>query len=216
MTFPDLPGCATTGATLHAALATAPEALASHIEALLKDGKPVPLPSLADAVERGDAVVMTTINVPDNLRAARFTVSIPALLLSRFDSFAERRGTTRANLLVEALQRFMAADAAPPAQAVRADPYNAVFSAIAHMRNIGDPDAPPADAGAHPADHRRCPARGAQARRARRRGGAREARPAAARSPACVDELTRPPRASPSPAASRACPTRAPQASEVG
>ena len=150
VTFPDLPGCATTGATLHAALATAPEALASHIEALLKDGKPVPLPSLADAVDRGDAVVMATINVPDNLRAARFTVSIPALLLSRFDSFAERRGTTRANLLLEALQRFMAEEAARAAQAVRADPYDAVLSAIAHMRNIGDPDAPPADAGATP------------------------------------------------------------------
>jgi predicted RNase H-like HicB family nuclease len=147
VTFPDLPGCATTGKTLHAALATAQEALAVHIDALLKDGKHVPLPSLADAVERGDALVMTTVNVPDNLRMTRVNVSLPALVLSRFDSFAERRGMTRAALLVEALQRFMAEEAARAAQEVRTNPYDAVLSAIEHMRTIGDGEtAPPGEA----------------------------------------------------------------------
>jgi predicted RNase H-like HicB family nuclease len=107
VSFPDLPGCVTAGSSLDEAIAMAKEALALHVEGLLEDGEEVPPPTAADAIERGDALLIAAVGVPDNLRVERVNVTIPALALSRFDSFAERRGMSRSSLFVEAVQRWM-------------------------------------------------------------------------------------------------------------
>jgi predicted RNase H-like HicB family nuclease len=53
VTFPDLPGCVTMGATEHEALVKAGEVLAFHIEGLRRLGLPVPTPRSLDALRQG-------------------------------------------------------------------------------------------------------------------------------------------------------------------
>jgi len=108
VSFPDLPGCVTAGATLDEAIAMAKEALALHIEGLLEDNESIPAPAPADQIDRDDALLVTAIEVPDNLKVERINVTVPALALRRFDAFAERRGMTRSGLFVEAAQRWIA------------------------------------------------------------------------------------------------------------
>jgi predicted RNase H-like HicB family nuclease len=117
VSFPDLPGCVSAGSTLDEAIAMAKEALALHIEGLLEDNENIPAPTAADEIDRDDALLITAIEVPDNLKVERINVTIPALALQRFDAFAERHSMTRSGLLVEAAHRWIAQEtvrAAPP------------------------------------------------------------------------------------------------------
>lgn len=45
VSFPDFPGCISAGLTLSEAHEMAEEALAFHIEGMLEDGEPIPVPS---------------------------------------------------------------------------------------------------------------------------------------------------------------------------
>ena len=60
VSFPDLPGCVTAGATLEEARALVSEALALHLEGMAEDGEAIPEPSTIDALmaerENKDAV----------------------------------------------------------------------------------------------------------------------------------------------------------------
>jgi predicted RNase H-like HicB family nuclease len=47
---PDLPGCVTTGASQDEVLQLIREAIGMHIEAMLKDGEPVPAPASRGAL----------------------------------------------------------------------------------------------------------------------------------------------------------------------
>ena len=48
VTVPDLPGCFSAGETLDEALQQASEAIECHLEALMLDGEPIPLPMSID------------------------------------------------------------------------------------------------------------------------------------------------------------------------
>ncbi len=50
VSFPDLPGCVSAGATLDDARAMAAEALEFHVEGMVEDGEPLPEPSSLEAV----------------------------------------------------------------------------------------------------------------------------------------------------------------------
>ena len=50
VSFPDLPGCVTAGATLDEARDMAAEALALHLEGMVEDGEAIPEPSSLEAV----------------------------------------------------------------------------------------------------------------------------------------------------------------------
>ena len=50
VSFPDLPGCVTAGATLDEARDMAAEALALHLEGMVEDGAAIPEPSSLEAV----------------------------------------------------------------------------------------------------------------------------------------------------------------------
>mgnify|MGYP006268306001 CR=1 FL=1 len=50
VSFPDLPGCVTAGATLDEARDMAAEALALHLEGMTEDGEAIPEPSSLEAV----------------------------------------------------------------------------------------------------------------------------------------------------------------------
>jgi predicted RNase H-like HicB family nuclease len=92
------PGCVVEGPTLDNVIAEAKEALPGHIQQLLDGNQRVCAPTAAEAIERGDALLLAAIDVPDDLRAVQIDVAIPALALARIDSFAQRHGLSRAAL----------------------------------------------------------------------------------------------------------------------
>ena len=104
--FPDFPACAVAERTVEHVIAKAREALLLHIERLLEANQTISIPTAADAIERGDALLLAAIDVPDDLRMAQIDLAIPALSLARIDSLARRHGLTRSALFVEAVNRW--------------------------------------------------------------------------------------------------------------
>src|SRR5258708_34825689 len=100
--FPDFPTCAAAAPTVEHVIARAREAVSLHIEHLLEANHKICAPTAADAIERGDALLLAAVEVPDDLRIAHVELAIPALSLARIDAFARRHGLTHASPLVEA------------------------------------------------------------------------------------------------------------------
>jgi len=111
--FPDFPACAVAALTVDHVISRAREALSLHIERLLEANHRISAPTAADAIERGDALLLAAIEVPDDLRIAHIDLAIPALALARIDAFARRHGLTPATLFVEAVNRWAMQEAAP-------------------------------------------------------------------------------------------------------
>jgi predicted RNase H-like HicB family nuclease len=112
--FPDFPACAVEeGPTIDFVIAKAREALSLHIERLLEANQRICIPTSADAIERGDALLLAAIDVPDDLRIAHVDLAIPALALARIDAFARRHQLTHGALFVEAVDRWAMHEAAP-------------------------------------------------------------------------------------------------------
>src|SRR5882762_151892 len=104
--FPDFPSCAVAARTVEHVIARAREALSLHIERLLEANQIISIPTAADAIERGDELLLAAVDVPDDLRMAQIDLAVPALSLARIDSFARRHGLTRSALFVEAVNRW--------------------------------------------------------------------------------------------------------------
>jgi len=109
--FPDFPTCAVAAPTIEHVIARAREALSLHIERLLEANHRIP--TAADAIERGDALLLAAVEVPDDLRITHVDLAIPALSLARIDAFARRHGLTQAGLFVEAVDRWAMQETSP-------------------------------------------------------------------------------------------------------
>lgn len=111
VSFPDLPGCVTAGATLDEARAMAEEALALHVDGLVEDGEPIPEPSSLDEVmavrENQDGVAIAVRLVSQAKKSVRVNITVPEDELREIDQFAEQHGFTRSGLLVQAAKRLM-------------------------------------------------------------------------------------------------------------
>jgi predicted RNase H-like HicB family nuclease len=111
--FPDFPGCITAGSTLEETRAMAAEALEFHIEGMLEEHLPIPAPSRLEVVmadpENAEAIPFPVI-VPDRLTGAgQVDLTLSAADLKKLDALAEKRGSSRAALLAEAVRRLLAA-----------------------------------------------------------------------------------------------------------
>ena len=111
VTFPDLPGCVSSGETFEAAIEGGREALSGHLAALRADGDPVPparslaeLSADPEAREMLDGSLVQVI-VPRPVPAARVRVDlmIDATVLRLTDAAAEARGMSRASFIEAAL-----------------------------------------------------------------------------------------------------------------
>jgi predicted RNase H-like HicB family nuclease len=111
--FPDFPSCAVAAPTVEHVIARAREAVSLHIERLLEANHRICDPTAADAIERGDALLLAAVEVPDDLRIAHVDLAIPALSLARIDAFARRHGLTHAGLFVEAVNRWAIQESSP-------------------------------------------------------------------------------------------------------
>jgi predicted RNase H-like HicB family nuclease len=111
--FPDFPGCAVGAPSLELVIGKAREALLAHIERLLEANQKLCLPTSADAIERGDALLLAAVEVPDDLAIAPLNLEISALSLARIESFAQRHGLTHSALFVEAVNRWAMQETLP-------------------------------------------------------------------------------------------------------
>src|SRR5260370_3740783 len=111
--FPDFPSCAVAAPTVDHVIARAREALSLHVERLLKANHRICEPTAADAIERGDALLLAAVEVADDLRIAHIDLAMPALSLARIDAFARRHGLTHAGLFVEAGNRWAMQETSP-------------------------------------------------------------------------------------------------------
>lgn len=94
VTFPDIPGCVSAGATAEEAIVNAHEALAGHIALMVEDGDTLPEPTaieaiIADAAITMVAVTMIGVTVPG--RARRVNVTLDEALLADIDAVADNR-----------------------------------------------------------------------------------------------------------------------------
>lgn len=104
VTFPDLPGCVSSGATVADAIVNATEALSGHIAAMKADGDPLPrarhLRELlqdadvsADIASGGTVAPITARDVPPPKE--RINIMIARDVLRQIDVAAAQRGVSR-------------------------------------------------------------------------------------------------------------------------
>jgi len=115
VTVPDIPGCFSAGDTMDDALTQAVEAVECHIEGLLLDKEPIPIPKSIehhqnnpDFAEGTWAVVSVDLSKLSG-KSKRVNITIPERLLTLVDQYASRHGETRSGLIAQAAMEFVAA-----------------------------------------------------------------------------------------------------------
>ena len=110
VTFPDLPGCATSGEDDAEALAMGKEALGLHLWGMELDGDDIPSPSRIKDIEleEGEVVAMVEVYMPSvrlaqENKSVNRTVTLPAWLNAR----ALEQGVNFSQVLQDALKRGM-------------------------------------------------------------------------------------------------------------
>lgn len=108
VTVPDLPGCFSAGDTLDEAIEMAKEAIDAHVELLIEGGEGIP-PRQPIARHQSSpeyaGAVWALVDVPVERYlgpAEKINITVPALVLSRIDEYARRRGESRSGFLTRA------------------------------------------------------------------------------------------------------------------
>jgi predicted RNase H-like HicB family nuclease len=107
--FPDFPGCITGGESIDEAKDLAQEALILHIQGMVEDGDPLPIPSKLEDImadtDFADAMAYLVIAVPDaKPRTIRVNITVSEMTLKQIDATAKKRGMSRSSFLVHAAQ----------------------------------------------------------------------------------------------------------------
>ncbi|MHB1109428.1 MAG: type II toxin-antitoxin system HicB family antitoxin [Devosia sp.] len=113
VSFPDFPGCIAAEDTLDKVLASAVDALASHVRLMEADGDPIPSPRSADEIaadpefaeDRKGAMLAVVPLVRDLGSTTRINVSLDLGLLEAIDSAARQRGQTRSAFIASAVRK---------------------------------------------------------------------------------------------------------------
>ena len=114
VTFPDLPGCFSVGASIEEAIASSHEAAECHIEGMLLDSEPIPVASAIenykDNPDYNDGLwALVDIDISKlSQKAKRINITLPERLLSTVDHYARNHGETRSGLLAQAVTEYMA------------------------------------------------------------------------------------------------------------
>lgn len=114
VTVPDLPGCFSAGETVDLALTAVVEAIEAHLEGMLLDSEPVPIPKTIEFYKdepdfAGGIWAIVSVDISRlSGRSKRVNVTIPERLLSLMDQFAAERGETRSGLIAQATIEYLA------------------------------------------------------------------------------------------------------------
>jgi predicted RNase H-like HicB family nuclease len=115
ISFPDFPGCISTGRSIDEAIFKGGQALALHVAGMIEDDEALPfLHSVAElrsdpefAVDfEGATIAAVPVELPR--RTVRVNISIDEGLLERVDRAAESAGQSRSAFLIEAAKRRIA------------------------------------------------------------------------------------------------------------
>jgi predicted RNase H-like HicB family nuclease len=110
---PDLPGCYSAGDSADDALSNAIEAIECHVEGLLADGEPVPVPSTLELHQynrdySGGIWAMVDVDLSKlSGQVKRINITMPERILSQIDSYALSHGETRSGLLTHAALEYV-------------------------------------------------------------------------------------------------------------
>jgi len=113
VTFPDIPGCFSVGTSIEEALTMSQEAAECHIEGMLLDSEPIPVPTSIenhrDNPDYKDGLwALVDIDISKlSLKAKRVNITIPERLLNTVDNYARNHGETRSGLLSQAVTEYM-------------------------------------------------------------------------------------------------------------
>lgn len=112
ISFPDFPGCVSTGRTEEEVLRKGAEALAFHVAGMIEDGDPLPIArnlselrvdnSFSDD-SAGAILALVPFDSPG--RAVRLNISMDEILLEAVDRAASAAGQSRSAFLAEAVRR---------------------------------------------------------------------------------------------------------------
>jgi predicted RNase H-like HicB family nuclease len=110
--FPDMPGCASAGATIQEAATNAEQALHGHLTLALEHGEALPEPAPLDAIPTDPEVdeaarILVRFDVP--ARSVRVNITLSEDLLNEVDQFAKGHGFTRSGLLAQAVREHVRA-----------------------------------------------------------------------------------------------------------
>ena len=113
ISFPDFPGCVSDGDTTDEAIRRGGEALAFHLEGMIKDNQEIPTPRSLEEIQRdpslqewreGAALCFVPV-IFDKGSPRRINISIDYGLLRAIDEEAKRRGVTRSAFLSSAARK---------------------------------------------------------------------------------------------------------------
>ena len=114
VTVPDLPGCFSAGETVDEALVEAVAAIECHIEGLLIDEEPIPVPkhiehhrNNPDYVDGIWAMVSVDLSKLSG-KTKRVNITVPERLLYIMDQYASEHGETRSGLIAQATIEYIA------------------------------------------------------------------------------------------------------------
>ncbi len=112
ISFPDFPGCISTGKTEEEVLRKGAEALAFHVAGMVEDGDPLPLVRnlaelRADSTFNDDSAdaILALVNFDLPGRAVRLNISMDETLLEAVDRAASAAGQSRSAYLADAARR---------------------------------------------------------------------------------------------------------------
>jgi predicted RNase H-like HicB family nuclease len=109
VSFPDFPGCITTGKNIDEANDMAQEVLTLHIQGMLEDCEQLPVPSRLEEImndpDYANAIAYLVASVPDaKPRTVRVNVTVPEITLKQIDAAVKKQGMSRSSFLVHAAQ----------------------------------------------------------------------------------------------------------------
>jgi len=115
ISFPDFPGCISSGATLDDAVSNGAQALAFHLDGMAEDSEPMPELSSLETLKAkeadwlaGGVAVAVPVELPG--KSVRINITVEERALERIDRAARASGMTRSGFLVaSALDRVRAA-----------------------------------------------------------------------------------------------------------
>lgn len=114
VTVPDLPGCFSAGETMEEALTNAVEAIELHLEAMLIDHEPLPLPKPIEVHQQnpdyaGGVWALVTADLSRiSGKSKRVNITLPERLLKLMDQYAAQQGETRSGLIAQATMAYIA------------------------------------------------------------------------------------------------------------
>ena len=110
----DLPGCYSAGSTYEEALINAEEAIFTHLEGLMMDNDPIPLPSKIDQLQsakqhRKGVWALVDVDIKKiTQETKRINITIPSNILAKIDAFTEKTNESRSGLLLKAALEYIA------------------------------------------------------------------------------------------------------------